>query len=78
MPKNTKIRLTMLFLIGFEMYSRWVPLLFLSCHFILILTMHCHANGKLKLQRLYKDNVPLVGLTIIVIQLTLFAHSFVA
>ena len=24
--KNTKIRLTMLCLIGFELYSRWVPL----------------------------------------------------
>ena len=27
---NTKIRLTMLCLSGFELYSRWVPLFFLS------------------------------------------------
>ena len=30
---NTKIRLTMLFLSGFELYSRWVPL-----------TLYGHAN----------------------------------
>ena len=28
---NTKIRLTMLFLGGFELYSRWVPLKRVSC-----------------------------------------------
>ena len=28
--ENTKVRLTMLCLSGFELYSRWVPLLYLE------------------------------------------------
>ena len=33
MPLNTKIRLTMLCLSGFELYSRWMPLRSLSLFF---------------------------------------------
>ena len=29
---NTKIRLTMLCLSGFELYSRWVPVIEMTCH----------------------------------------------
>ena len=40
MPISTKIRLTMLCLSGFELYSRWVPLYFVvNCEFDLCLGM---------------------------------------
>ena len=35
------------------------------------------SKGKLKLQRLYKINVPLVGLIFICYTTNIFAHSFV-
>ena len=35
------------------------------------------SKGKLKLQRLYKINVPLVGLIIICNTINIFVHSFI-
>ena len=46
---NTKIRLTMLCLSGFELYSRWVPLLnqdIIILYVLLVMSKTAHANRR--------------------------------
>ena len=46
---NTKIRLTMLCLSGFELYSRWVPLLkqdIIILYILLVISKTAHANRR--------------------------------
>ena len=46
---NTKTRLTMLCLSGFELYSRWVPLLkqdIIILYILLVISKTAHANRR--------------------------------